>query len=516
MNTTILKPWQCFCLIGSLLGACSGEVRFNLVVYDPCDQDQAPLAAVEHIQLEIRDLNQIEDPRLVTWAAGLQQGQVVMPTFDRALVSVYGRMGDGSGNPGALVAAGSVGPLNLAGAEGVVDLNIAVGQVGEFMGTTDMVEYLGCTALGGARRGHSATLLADGRVFLAGGVSPSPQENTLTYWNTTEFYSPRTGRFTAGPNMTWQRQGHAATTLDDGRVLLSGGTGLLGVTATEPGVEQIMRVASLFDPELGSFESPVQLQVARDGHSATLLGDGRVLLAGGVSQGGQVLASTEIFDPITGITSLGPTLLAGRGYHSAVRLGSLQVMLIGGRGNSVLSTTEFVDVSTNTVVAGPSLAVARSHAKAALMPGQSTVIAVMGGFSSVVTSPEFGFGLDSIEWIQINTINPVASTLANCPSVALKEGRGDFGLIESGTGLMVVGGVGSTGAMLSSAEFVSVLDLGSCAVGINTLPDALTTARGGMSVTPLFGGDVLLAGGFTNDDGEVVAVAKGELYVGQR
>jgi hypothetical protein len=135
------------------------------------------------------------------------------------------------------------------------------------------------------RSGHSVTRLLDGRVLVAGGKNWENSPNPL---NTTsaEIYDPATRAFTTlASSMTVARSGHTATLLGDGRVLLVG-----GATAAS---------AELFDPVAGSFtatEAPPFYN--RSNHFGILLPDGRVLIAGG--NDGASGRSLELFDPGTG------------------------------------------------------------------------------------------------------------------------------------------------------------------------------------------------------------------------
>ena len=166
-----------------------------------------------------------------------------------------------------------------------------------------------------SRTGHTATLLPDGRVLIAGGVQdfgpgtvPIPRSRGAS----AELYDPVSGTFTSTGSMSEGRSGHTATLLADGTVLVTGtdntaelfspGTGTFSVVGeryrrdSEPrrhcvttaqsssraaGIECRTPLAELFAPESGGFVATGSLITARDGHTATLLVDGTVLITGG-------------------------------------------------------------------------------------------------------------------------------------------------------------------------------------------------------------------------------------------
>src|SRR5213596_2329889 len=91
------------------------------------------------------------------------------------------------------------------------------------------------------------------------------------------------------------------------------------------------------------------------GHTATLLGDGRVLIAGGEGSGAPG-STLEIFNPATSSFSAAGTLVTPRKNHAAVLLSGGRVMIVGGfDGSHVLNSTEIFDPATTQVSSGPSL-----------------------------------------------------------------------------------------------------------------------------------------------------------------
>ena len=137
-----------------------------------------------------------------------------------------------------------------------------------------------------ARSGHSATLLSDGRVLIAGGAVSD--ESIL---DSTELYDPDTGRFDRAAAMSTVRRMHTATLLPDDRVLIVGGYGRSGATAS----------AELFDPVSGTFSATGRLITPRGGHSAILLATGKVLIVGGYDfRAYPNVAPAELYDPLSG------------------------------------------------------------------------------------------------------------------------------------------------------------------------------------------------------------------------
>jgi hypothetical protein len=183
-----------------------------------------------------------------------------------------------------------------------------------------------------ARLNHTATLLNDGRVLIAGGT------NTGGTLSSVELFDPASGSFTSAGNMTSPRAYHSATLLADGRVLIAGG---LRATGAPPD----LLTAELFDPATNTFQRTGDLTRTRVRHAATRLANGTVLLTGGNSDG-----SIEIYDPIAGTFTAvdGQTTMTDNGPGDAVLLASGSVFLAEGGGTQAFDAHADTLASTGT------------------------------------------------------------------------------------------------------------------------------------------------------------------------
>lgn len=183
-----------------------------------------------------------------------------------------------------------------------------------------------------ARRGHQAVVLDDGRVLVAGGLANGvPLASAEVYDAGTDAWSP------LAP-MSIPRLGHSLTRLADGRVLAAGGSALESEGAAAGG-QTIRTEASteIFDPDTGTWAPGGAMGTARFEHTATLLGDGRVLMVGGSgpTRDGEAvgpLASTELYDPAADVFVGSSDLTAARTNHAAALLNQNAVIVSGGAG----------------------------------------------------------------------------------------------------------------------------------------------------------------------------------------
>lgn len=185
------------------------------------------------------------------------------------------------------------------------------------------------------------------------------------------------GSVTSIRSMTTRRAAHSATLLPDGKVLVAGGFA---------GDESSLASAEVFDPATSTFASAGNMNASRAGHTATLLPDGRVLIAGGYN--GSYLASAELYDPATRIFTPAGSMVTARSGHVATLLNNGKVLLAGGTGVgwTFLADAELYDPTTNTFTATGSLTSAReSHTATLLANGKVLIVGGHRGRRSTIT-----------------------------------------------------------------------------------------------------------------------------------
>jgi hypothetical protein len=225
-----------------------------------------------------------------------------------------------------------------------------------------------------ARAFSTATLLSDGRVLVVGGENLGGPLGSLA---TAELYDPLTGRWTATGSLSTAREDQTATRLADGKVLIAGGYQQRGGDPVN-----VLSSAELFDPDLGTWTSAGSVAATRSGHSATLLDDGKVLVAGGSrsASGEPSLTSSDLYDPATGTWSATGTMTQGRVDHTAILLSDGRVLVAGGcciGEGDVLASAEVYDPATGTWSATESMIDGR-RGQAAILLDTGEVLVVGG------------------------------------------------------------------------------------------------------------------------------------------
>jgi N-acetylneuraminic acid mutarotase len=282
--------------------------------------------------------------------------------------------------------------------------------------------------------------------------------------------------FGPAASITTARAFQTATLLNNGKVLIAGGQGNNGYLAS----------AELYDPASNTWTSAGSMATARFLHTATLLNNGKVLIVGGFGNSG-FLASAELYDPISNSWSSAGSLGTARDLHTATLLSNGKVLITGGFKNGVLASAELYDPLKNAWAAAGSLATARDqHTATLLANGNVLVTGGLNGSSAAVAAAEL--------------YDPVANTWSSAGAMATARYFQSATLLPSGK-VLVAGGVGNNFNSLAGAELYDP--------GTNAWSPAasLATARDQQTATLLASGKVLVSGGIGNAD-----LASAEVY----
>ncbi|WP_437678659.1 Kelch repeat-containing protein [Sorangium sp. So ce131] len=325
---------------------------------------------------------------------------------------------------------------------------------------------------------HTATLLGDGRVLVAGGFSDHREPPASA-----EVLDPASGAWSPVGAMSRPRARHTATLLKDGRVLFAGGTDY----SVNVGSGEKLAIAEVFNPATGMWSQLGSMLTARMDHTATLLDDGRVLVAGGFAQNDEALASAELFDPASGTWSALEPMRIDRAEHTATLLLDGRVLVAGGntRAQGAPESAEVFDpASLAWQPVGPMISSRAAHTATRLSDGR---VLVAGGVDPALSSSAEVFDPDSGAWRAVDRMLAERASHAAAP---LPDGR-----------VLVTGG-DSGGGLLDQ---VDVFDPESS----TWLPlGPMRAARVVHTATLLLDGRVLVAGGHRTDSDEPLGGAE--------
>lgn len=240
----------------------------------------------------------------------------------------------------------------------------------EMMNGTTMVSNA-VAPMSTPRYKHTATLLPDGTTLLIGGYTTGGVAVAST-----ESYRPGLDAWTPRAPMGMPRGEHVATLLDDGRVLVSGGRDAGG---------QALDSAEIYDPAADSWTPLAAPGLTRYAATATLLRDGAVLVAGGLDSAGTPLARADVFDPRQGVWRRAADMGQPRAQYTTTLLPSGQVLVTGGRSGASdwLRSVEIYTPEVDRWAPAADLVFARHSHSAVLLP--SGRILVVYGYSNTWT-----------------------------------------------------------------------------------------------------------------------------------
>ena len=340
--------------------------------------------------------------------------------------------------------------------------------------------YVATDTLSVARTRHSATTLPNGKVLISGGhdINQHPTDSL-------ELYDPSTGTYNVVGAMTTRRVDHGSALLTDGTVLIAGGHDGFGYAES----------AEIYDPISGVSASVGSMNAARGHVRLTVLPDGKVLASGGYDSGGAsgALSSAEVYDPVSQTFTLTGSMSVPRHYHTATLLSNGTVLVAGGHaeGNTFLASAEIYDPKSGEFsLTNPMNEVRRLHTATNLGNG---LVLIAGGdnFASLMTAELYD--PRSRVFSLTGTLNDARRSHS---AVRLPDGR-----------ILIVGGYDSeTRLSIRSSEVYS------SASGTFSTTGELLNSRAGATLSGLSDGTVLVTGGIQTSASGFRILGESELY----
>jgi len=272
--------------------------------------------------------------------------------------------------------------------------------------------------------------------------------------------------FSSTGGLTTGRWTHTATLLGTGKVLVAGGLDATGSSLAS---------TELYDPVTGTFAVAGTMNAARSLHTATSLSDGRVLVAGGG------VASAELYNPTTGVFTITGSMSKARFGHTATLLNDGTVLITGGSGDG---TAEIFNPTNGTFTATANNMTAARRYHTATLLGNGQVLLAGGEDSSVSNIPT----LSSAE-----IYDPAKQTFTATNGGLATSRELQTATVVGGTVYIIGGRTGSSAGyvFLNSAEVFDPI-----ALTFGVANATLITARTTHTATLLPNGSVLLCGGF--------------------
>jgi hypothetical protein len=298
-----------------------------------------------------------------------------------------------------------------------------------------------------ARLGHTATVLSNGQILIAGGQTDSAGKTVL---GTTEIYDPLANGITAGPALNTARTEAVAVAFGPSgsqHVLVAGGS---NGTASLQSAEELDVTAMKFTALTAKMAEPAASA------GAALLDDGTIAIAGGVGANGP--AGAEIFDPTAGTFSA-TTMSVHRSGAAFAATGREAIVAGGTSSVGDEKTTEVYDIAAKVFALGPSLSAGRHDATATLVNG--TEIVVIGGRN----------GSTAVGTVEVLTGSSLAQATVSSSKSLTTPRYGHTTTVLSTGQILVVGGLDKSGAALASIENVTL----TATAPLPTAPSTTTT-----------------------------------------
>lgn len=525
-----MTPSRLVVLLGlvAALGACGPkEINYQLkIITKSCSTDADPFAGVQYLRLRVSGdgiTTPLESTSVVD-AAMHQLSVPQIPVGKNRRIEVRGYDSDPRAS-GKVLSMGSTVPFDVPSTvplpgDASLTQTLFLRKVGALTPVSSADAPDQCQSLTQPRAGHTATVLKDGRVFIAGGYKFADNSAQQVALSATEIFDPRLGKFATAHDISFgsgsatqlvPKAFHTSSLLPSGQILLWGGETYPQISVAVPSPQLI-----IYDPDRDA-TGPLPMRqsppfVARTRHSAVMDANQKLLIIGGRTrdQNQNLVPVTDVewFDPETNAYSVIPGVSQPRDGAAAIAVqqGSFIAVSGGSDGMKLLDDVVYFSWSGSgfdlkTVINPPKLTTAvRNAAPAILQTGDDFILA--GGYS------------DPFKVAPMSTSQVVATSTGAVTPGAIVESRGEACAVTLKTGdVFVAGGQsvdsGNMPESVASTVTVHVDPQG----GTEPLGGpSLATPRHNHTCTLLNDGSVLITGGVNVQNGIYTVLQDAWIY----
>jgi hypothetical protein len=496
--------------VGSF-GCAPKEVNYAVkIVTQNCDASANPFEGVQFLRVKVT--GDAMEPKIATSAANAATPELKIPEIpagSKRVIEVRAYDGEPT-NGGKVISVGKslpfdvpdVVPVELMG--GSIGVNVILRKVNTFSPIVSAAAPTQCQQLRVNRTGHTATLLKNGKVFIAGGWNFKQATAEKKALADTEIFNPATGAFELAKSISITSQGavyelpralHTATLLPSGQVMLWGGETYSGGTSNNVSVISTILFYDNDVDDYGAIGPRTPAAIPRSRHSAAVDQNGKVLIVGGITRKSSIVPVDEVewLDPSTNLYKIveGVTLPRLDAVVMPVKRGEF-IAVAGGTDGAMMKNDISFFKFNGQIFGQQSLSMPprltdpgrRSAAGAVIRDGADLIL--LGGYSTPTTvSP-----VASSE-----VLNAAAATVAPGPDVRTARGEMCAVTLADGT-VLAIGGRTTDSGSPPRADATAVVITASSSGGVTSIgAPNLPRGRYGHTCTALADGTVLVTGG---------------------
>lgn len=507
------KVWGPLGVLGALAlcGCGPKEVKYAVqIVTQSCDPASNPFEGVQFLRVKVTGENM--EAKVATSAANTATPEIKIPEIPAGngrVIEVRAYDAEPSGG-GRVVSIGrspsfdvpDVVPEDLMG--GSIKINVILRKVNAFSPIVSAAAPTQCQGLRVNRAGHSATLLKNGKVFIAGGWNYKQGSAEQKALADTEIFNPGTGAFEVSKAISITSQGavyelprafHTATLLPSGQVMLWGGETYSGGTNNNVSVISTILFYDAEVDDYGAIGPRMPAAIARSRHAAAVDANGKVLVVGGITRKSSIVPVDEVewLDPATNLYKIvdGVTMPRLEPVVMPVKKGEFIAVAGGTDGTAMKTDVAFFKFAAGTfgqqsLANPPMLPMSGRRAAAGALIRDGADLILLGGYSS----PNMVMPLASSD-----VLNAAAATIGPGPDVRTARGEMCAVTLADGTVMAIGGRTSDSGAPpRSDATVVAISTSASGSVSSIGAPN-LPKGRYSHTCTALADGTVLVTGG---------------------